>query len=146
MVRTETTTLSGHFYPILLALLLVSRNHHNPARTPPTDHIRLVQNAVQVGDLFSEKANDGRVLEKPVPVCLAPRAVPRFVRLVPVFAIVLDAFGRDLAREDLEVVHPPLDRGVVACARGVVVQITREEVVGFCAGIGSGLCVGLGDG
>jgi hypothetical protein len=39
---------------------------------------------------------------------------------------VLDPLGRDLARQDLEVVHPPFERGVVARAGRVVFEEAGE--------------------
>ena len=98
----------------------------HPRRTPPTHDILLVQRPVQRGDLVPQKGDDGRVLEEVGAVGLAARAVARLVHLVPVLAVVLDPFARDLAGQDLEVVEPPFEGGVVACAGGVVFEEAGE--------------------
>lgn len=101
-------------------------------RTPPADHVRLVQVAIERLDLLSQEAYRGRVRKQPVAVLLALLAVALLVPSVAILAIVVHAFGGHLVRQDLEVVHEPLDARVVARSRGVILEKASGSGGGFC--------------
>lgn len=84
-----------------------------------------VEGAVEAGDLFVEEAHGRGEGEEPVAVLLAALAVALLVGAIPGFAVVEGAFGCHAAREDVEVVHPPLCLRVEAGAGGVVGELAR---------------------
>ena len=86
------------------------------------EHIGLVKLPVERRHLVAQEPDYGRVLEEVGPIRLTPRAVARLVRLVPILAVVLNPLRRDLAGDNLEVVHPPLEGGVVTCPGGVIFE------------------------
>lgn len=89
-------------------------------RAAPADDVGGVEPAVERGHLVPHENHRGRVAEGPVPVLVAALAVGRLVGAVPRLPVVELAFGRDRARQDLEVVDPPGRLGVEACPLRVV--------------------------
>ena len=112
-----------------------------PGRTPRADDVGAVQLAVQGLDLLPQEPHRGRVLQRPVPVLLAPLAVARLVRHGPRLPVVERPFLVYGTRQDLEVVHPPFRVRVEARALRVVPHYRGESiwVIGCgCCGRGGG--------
>lgn len=103
-----------------------------PRGAPPADDAVGPEAAavVELGDAVVEEAHDGRVAEEPVAVGLCALDVAGLVGAVARLAVVEDAFLRDAACEDVEVVHPPACARVEARAGGVVLEV--EVWLGGC--------------
>lgn len=101
-----------------------------PGGAPAAHDVGRVQVPVQRPDLLPQEAHRRAVRKRPVPELLAPLAVGFFVDAVPLLPVVEHALGRHVARQDLEVVDPPLGLRVEAGARRVVLDDGRKVGIG----------------
>lgn len=99
-------------------------------RAAAADDVGGVEVPVEVGDAFAHEAHRGRVRKGPVAVTFALPAVALLVLAVPLLPVVEGALAGYLARQDLEVVYPPLGLRVEARARRVVLHDGWEVAVG----------------
>jgi hypothetical protein len=76
----------------------------------PAVHVVFAQVAAQLPDVVAHEANDGRVLQQPVALRLAPLAVDRLVPHVRVVPVLLLPFRRHAARRHAVEVAPARPR------------------------------------